>query len=239
MGRLGRLGLMTSFALFFLVLLTASPGSGADGGGWRWPLGPPAPAVVRGFAPPAVPWGAGHRGVDLAARPGLPVFAAGAGRVSYAGRLAGRGVVAINHGTLRTTYLPVVPSVRVGGVVSAGSRIGVVEDALPPHCALACLHWGLRRGAVYLNPLDLVQRRVRLLPRWSAPPTPDAVVASRPARSGLRAATTGGALVTGMLLAFVLLFLWRQVRLRATFVRRRAPAQVIDLARERRLRRAR
>ncbi|WP_243708866.1 M23 family metallopeptidase, partial [Actinomadura sp. GC306] len=95
--------------------------------------------------------------MDLAGRPEQPVLAAGAGRVSYAGRLAGRGVVAIDHGMLRTTYLPVRPSVQVGGRVTPGARIGVLE-AGRSHCPAPCLHWGLRRGVLYLNPLDLVQR---------------------------------------------------------------------------------
>ena len=40
-----------------------------------WPLFP-QPEVVGGFDPPADPWGAGHRGVDLRGSPGPPVRAA-------------------------------------------------------------------------------------------------------------------------------------------------------------------
>ncbi|WP_234312918.1 peptidoglycan DD-metalloendopeptidase family protein [Streptomyces seoulensis] len=70
-----------------------------------WPVGT-RPAVLRGWEPPATVYAAGHRGVDLAAAPGAPVRAVAAGRVSYAGRVAGRGVVAVAlAGTsLRTTY---------------------------------------------------------------------------------------------------------------------------------------
>ncbi len=137
---------------------------------WQWPLRPP-PRVVRGFSPPAHPWEAGHRGVDLAARPGRPVYAAGPGRVGYAGDLAGRGVVTIVHGDLRTSYLPVRPAVRTGQTVHAGDRIGVVSAA-PGHCPdQACLHWGLLRGTVYLDPLSLLGLGpVRLLPWWPAAP---------------------------------------------------------------------
>jgi hypothetical protein len=40
--------------------------------------------------------------------------------------------------------------------VVAGGRLGVVA-AVPGHCAPAtCLHWGVRRGDVYLDPLQLV-----------------------------------------------------------------------------------
>ena len=50
----------------------------------QWPLRP-APAVVRGFDPPDVGWGAGHRGVDLLGSPGAGVRAALPGTVSFAG----------------------------------------------------------------------------------------------------------------------------------------------------------
>ena len=56
-----------------------------------WPV--PAPSVVRPFDPPPQPWLAGHRGVDLAGTPGSPVHSPGAGRVVFAGVVAGRGVV--------------------------------------------------------------------------------------------------------------------------------------------------
>lgn len=158
---------------------------------WRWPLGPPVPPVMRGFSPPPSPWLPGHRGVDLAASPGDPVYAAGPGRVSYAGALAGRDVVAITHGELRTTYLPVRPVVPVGRDVAAGARIGTVEAdrVQPPHCTQACLHWGLLRGATYLDPLALVRPVVRLLPLWRSGPAPDllAVPAPPPPRTDSKA----------------------------------------------------
>jgi murein DD-endopeptidase MepM/ murein hydrolase activator NlpD len=75
-------------------------------------------------------------------------------------------VVSVDHADgLRTTYEPVTPAVVAGQVVRAGEVIGAL-DAGHPGCPLtACLHWGLRRGEVYLDPLALVGRaRVRLLP---------------------------------------------------------------------------
>ncbi|HWB68172.1 MAG TPA: peptidoglycan DD-metalloendopeptidase family protein [Mycobacteriales bacterium] len=148
---------------------TASPaarpvGPTAAPAGWRWPLPPPV-RVVRGFDPPAEPWLPGHRGVDLAGRPGERVLAAGAGVVSFAGAVANVGVVSVASGQLRTTYQPVRPQVRVGQRVAAGDVLGHLVVA-GSHCApAACLHWGLLRGGVYLDPLALVGRaRVRLLP---------------------------------------------------------------------------
>ncbi|WP_411577392.1 murein hydrolase activator EnvC family protein [Streptomyces sp. HUAS TT20] len=127
--------------------------------GRAWPVGT-RPSVVRGWEPPATPYGPGHRGVDLAAAPGTPVRSVAAGRVSFAGRVAGRGVVAVElAGTdLRTTYEPVRPSVRKGDEVAAGEVVGTLEPT-GSHCKSACLHWGLIRGETYLDPLSL-------LPPW-------------------------------------------------------------------------
>jgi murein DD-endopeptidase MepM/ murein hydrolase activator NlpD len=118
-----------------------------------WPLDGPA-TVVRAFRPPALRWTAGHRGVDLAARSGAPVRAAAAGTVRFAGQIAGRGVVVVDHGSVRTTYEPVIADVQVGREVSAGQVIGRIGAG--SHCAVTCLHWGLRRGADYLDPLQLL-----------------------------------------------------------------------------------
>jgi murein DD-endopeptidase MepM/ murein hydrolase activator NlpD len=129
-----------------------------------WPLAAPHP-VVRPFHAPATPYGPGHRGVDLGGQPGTPVKAAGDGVVVYAGQLAVRGVVSIDHGDgLRTTYEPVTAVVTVGQRATRGTVIGHLA---PGHlgCAGACLHWGARRGEEYLDPLGLLSRgRVRLLP---------------------------------------------------------------------------
>ncbi|AWS41224.1 peptidase [Streptosporangium sp. 'caverna'] len=131
---------------------------------WEWPL-TGRPQVIRGFAPPPQPWLSGHRGVDLAATPGAEVRAAGPGIIGYAGPLAERGVVTVLHaGGLRTTYLPVQPSVRRGQTVSEGEVIGVVQD-VRGHCPAVCLHWGLLREHLYLDPLLLLGHgQVRLLP---------------------------------------------------------------------------
>jgi murein DD-endopeptidase MepM/ murein hydrolase activator NlpD len=147
-----------------------------------WPL-QPRPQVVRAFDPPTDPWGAGHRGVDLAGRVGAPVQAALAGVVRFAARLAGRGVVVVDHGSTRTTYEPVAAMVRVGDAVARGQPLGTLELG-GSHCApAACLHWGWLRGDTYLDPLLLVGGGpVRLLPLWRGPPAPTlpAPVATRP-----------------------------------------------------------
>jgi murein DD-endopeptidase MepM/ murein hydrolase activator NlpD len=118
-----------------------------------WPLAG-TPRVTRGFDPPASVYGPGHRGVDLAARPGDPVLAAAAGTVTFAGSVAGRGVVTVDHGQVSTTYEPVRALVRAGQRVSLGQPIGAVGHG--GHCDGHCLHWGLRQGAAYLDPLLLL-----------------------------------------------------------------------------------
>ncbi|MFG2605027.1 peptidoglycan DD-metalloendopeptidase family protein [Streptomyces sp. NPDC048514] len=142
-----------------------------------WPVGI-RPPVVRGWEPPATVYGPGHRGVDLAAPAGAEVRAVAAGRVSFAGRVAGHGVVSVElTGTgLRTTYEPVSPSVRKGAEVTAGGVVGHVEPA-GSHCGTTgCVHWGLLRGTAYLDPLSLLPPWLlhagpsRLLPVLEAPP---------------------------------------------------------------------
>ena len=116
--------------------------------------------------------------MDLLGSPGQQVHAALPGRVSFAGMLAGRGVVVVDHGDTRTTYEPVAAGVAVGDGVAAGEPIGRLEVA-GSHCfPRACLHWGWLRGETYLDPLDLVGGGpVRLLPLWRDEP-----VARAPAR---------------------------------------------------------
>lgn len=148
------------------ILLLPAPPARASPPTWRWPLDG-HPHVLRRFTPPPEPWLAGHRGIDLAAAPSTPVLAAGPGTIRFAGPVAGIGVVTVEHeGGLRTTYLLVKASVRRGQPVAPGSRLGVVE-ASPGHCRESCLHWGLRRGTHYLDPLLLLgQATIRLLPFW-------------------------------------------------------------------------
>jgi murein DD-endopeptidase MepM/ murein hydrolase activator NlpD len=159
-----------------------------------WPLSP-RPEIVRGFEPPPKPWLPGHRGLDLAGSPGQPVLAATAGTITYAGPLAGRGVVVVTSGPFRTTYEPVSPSIQVGATVTPGDQLGTLSTA-GTHCPpRTCLHWGLRQATTYLDPLLLLGTRpVRLLPLphdapnsapggvdHAAPPSPAAGGEDRPA----------------------------------------------------------
>ncbi|MEU7660037.1 M23 family metallopeptidase [Streptomyces lincolnensis] len=167
------LGLGLLFLLFLLTVLISAPRPGAEplflgptatdtsvpAVGRAWPVGT-RPPVLRGWEPPATTYARGHRGVDLAAPAGAPVRAVAPGRVSFAGRVAGKGVVsvALTGTDLRTTYEPVGASVKKGDEVTAGQVIGTVEPT-GSHCTATCVHWGLLRGDAYLDPLSL-------LPPW-------------------------------------------------------------------------
>lgn len=136
--------------------------------GFVLPVAPP-PLVLTGFRPPANRFGAGHRGVDLAASTGSAVLASGPGRVVFAAALAGRGVVSIEHvGGLRTTYEPVTAALTAGATVVAGQQIGVLEPGHAGCAPASCLHWGARLpDRTYLDPMSLLGAwRVRLLP-WA------------------------------------------------------------------------
>ena len=137
---------------------------------WKWPVSP-EPAVIRAFDPPDKPWMSGHRGVDLAAaHDGVPVTSPEAGTVSFAGLVVDRPVITIDHGNgLRSSFEPVESPLTAGAAVAKGDVIGTL---LPGHCrTVACLHWGVRRGDEYVNPLEFVLdlRPSVLLPVTGAP----------------------------------------------------------------------
>jgi len=133
---------------------------------WQFPLNPP-PKIARGFDPPAHNWLPGHRGVDLQAHSGQTVLAPANGTVAFVSQLAGRGVVVIKHGQLRSTFEPVVSQLTVGSSVIRGNEIGQLRCGMSHCCSgtqVKCLHWGLLHGREYLNPLGKIDLHIRLLP---------------------------------------------------------------------------
>ena len=119
-----------------------------------------APVVDR-FRPPSSPYGPGNRGWEYATAPGQVVRASADGAVSFAGPVGGSTAVTIAHADgLRTSYSYLeVASVEAGAQVQRGDPIGR---------AGVRLHFGVRRGDVYLDPASLfatpATRRVRLVP---------------------------------------------------------------------------
>lgn len=162
------LGIACSVAI---VLGGAGPADAAEAGPFGWPLRP-RPTVERPFDKPERDWLPGHRGVDLAGIAGQAVLAAGEGIVVFAGEVAGKPVVSIDHpGGLRTTYEPVTAQVAVGSRVARGTPVGKLVAGHEGCPAAACLHWGARResgahnGREYVDPLGLLHEvPVRLKP---------------------------------------------------------------------------
>ena len=121
-------------------------------GTWTWPVTGP---VIRGFDPPASPYGSGHRGIDIAAAAGSVAVAPADGRVSFAGPVGGRLFLTIDHGGgLESTFSWVSAlQVRRGVVVVQGQPVastggGHTGDLVPN------LHLGVKLDDAYVDPLD-------------------------------------------------------------------------------------
>jgi murein DD-endopeptidase MepM/ murein hydrolase activator NlpD len=118
---------------------------------------PVAGAVVRGFDARAGPYGPGHRGIDIAAPKGEPVRTPAAGRVLFAGPVAGTIWVSLRiaPGVL-VTLGPVLDPAVTAGQVRSRSPIGRVA---PGHGAT--LHLGVRVDGVYVDPRPYLRDRPR------------------------------------------------------------------------------
>jgi murein DD-endopeptidase MepM/ murein hydrolase activator NlpD len=106
-----------------------------------------------------------HKGVDYAAPTGTPIWAAGDGRIDFAGRKGGYGnVVMIDHGKgVSTVYGHMSrfgKSARVGRAVKQGDIIGYVGmtgAATGPH-----LHYEYRIRGVHKNPATIPLPRTEI-----------------------------------------------------------------------------
>jgi murein DD-endopeptidase MepM/ murein hydrolase activator NlpD len=138
---------------------SVEPAATDPSGDVQWPVDGD---VLRRFEAPATRFGAGHRGVDLAAEPGQEVRAALGGIVVFAGLVAGSGWVTVDHGNGLVTTYGVLGSwdVDPGVAVAAGERLGRLAPSATH------LDWGARRDGAYIDPLSLFGRwRVRLVDR--------------------------------------------------------------------------
>ena len=157
---------------------------------------PVAGDVVRVFERPASRYGPGHRGVDLKAHVGASVVSGAAGVVTFAGVVADRGVVTVDHGEgVDTTYEPVSATVSPGDRVASGDRLGTVST----NSHVEGLHWGLRRSGTYHDPMlhlfNASTGEIRLLPLDAEPPPLAAAFVSEP--PGGAGAIAGGVPVSG------------------------------------------
>ncbi|MGW3011430.1 peptidoglycan DD-metalloendopeptidase family protein [Streptomyces sp. NPDC001219] len=158
--------------------------------------------------------------MDLAASAGAVVRAAAPGRVTFAGTVAGRGTLTLEvsrsgRPPLRTTYEPVRSTVKKGQRVTAGQPVALLQKGGPFHCREPCLHWGLRRGKTYLDPLSLLPQNMlrggpsRLLPIFGVPvpagadPAPPHPVRTEPTSQVGSSAPTAAALIEAAGLALV------------------------------------
>jgi murein DD-endopeptidase MepM/ murein hydrolase activator NlpD len=108
-----------------------------------------------------------HNGVDLAAGTGTPVWAAAAGEVIWAGPKGPNGnLIGIRHeGGYQTYYahlFRIEPGIRRGVHVAQRQPIGQVGTtgrSTGPH-----LHFGLKRGSAFLDPMAAINGPGRMLP---------------------------------------------------------------------------
>ena len=166
---------MRLLAALMGLAVALAPACRADSVRLQWPLRPGTPVVSRPYDAPDPDWLPGHRGVDLAGVPDQPVYAAGPGTVVFAGPLAGRPLVSVEHpGGLRTSYEPVDPAVRPGQRVDSSTPLGRLAAGHPGCPAPACLHWGAMwgpaSGARYVDPIGLLAStpiRLKPLAGWT------------------------------------------------------------------------
>ena len=155
------------FAIIMIAVTVAAAPLAPDGAVAQ-EGGPAAPSyqppvdgvVIEPFSLPSGPYGAGNRGIDYATVPGQPVRAAAAGRVSFAGPVAGAMHVTVEHPDgLRTTYAFLASvSVRAETAVDAGTEVGTAGTSL---------HFSVRRGDQYVDPATVLPApagRVHLVP---------------------------------------------------------------------------
>lgn len=104
--------------------------------------------IVDPFRTPDHRYGPGNRGIEYRTDAGASVRAAQAGRIGFAGQVAGRLVVAIEHADgRRTTYTGLADvAVARGEAVIAGQRIGTTGSSL---------HFGVKVGGDYVDPAPL------------------------------------------------------------------------------------
>jgi murein DD-endopeptidase MepM/ murein hydrolase activator NlpD len=112
-----------------------------------------------------------HKGIDFAAPTGTPIYAAGDGRIEFAGRKGGYGnAVVINHGKGITTLYGHMSrfgkSARNGRTVRQGELIGYVGStgaSTGPH-----LHYEYRVKGVHKNPASIPLPNTEIPSRYVA-----------------------------------------------------------------------
>ncbi len=107
-----------------------------------------------------------HKGIDFAAPTGTPIYAAGSGRIEYAGRKGSFGnYIRIRHpgeyGTAYAHLSRIAKGVRPGRKVDQGAVIGYIGTtgrSTGPH-----LHYEVLKGDTQINPLKVKQGPAMML----------------------------------------------------------------------------
>jgi murein DD-endopeptidase MepM/ murein hydrolase activator NlpD len=124
-------------------------------GTFRWPVSGRITSTFGGRKSPGGIGSTNHKGIDIAAPKGTPVYAADGGTVIYAGWMSGYGyLVQIDHGNGYVTYYGHNSSltVSVGAKVYKGqqiARVGSTGNSTGNHC-----HFEVRYNGVAKNPLN-------------------------------------------------------------------------------------
>lgn len=155
---LTRATLVALAALTALAFFLGFPAAAEEGGatarsanGWHYSA-PVDAAVVDPFRLPNGVYRAGNRGLEYGTTGGEPVYAPAPGLVRFVGRVAGRGVLTIEHPDGRLGSLTGMQSVlvRPGQLLLGGELVGRAGPRL---------HFGVREHGVYLDPAALIGRR--------------------------------------------------------------------------------
>ncbi|MDY3985265.1 M23 family metallopeptidase [Dysosmobacter sp.] len=124
-------------------------------GTFRWPVSGRITSYFGGRKSPGGIGSTNHKGIDIAAPRGTPVYSADGGTVTYAGWMSGYGyLVRISHGNGYETYYGHNSSltVSVGQKVYKGqqvARVGSTGNSTGNHC-----HFEVRYNGVAKNPLN-------------------------------------------------------------------------------------
>jgi murein DD-endopeptidase MepM/ murein hydrolase activator NlpD len=144
-----------SLVVAVAIVAACWPGTASAAPPWTWPA---VGAIVRGYDPPDDPYGAGHRGIDIATAVGTTIVAPDDGVVSFAGPVGGRLFLSIDHGEglISTSSFLTSLLVRKGARVVRGQPVATTAwghaDLPTSH-----LHFGVRRDGAYVDPLDLLE----------------------------------------------------------------------------------
>lgn len=123
--------------------------------------------ISKHFDAPQKRWLAGHRGVDLEAKPSTEILAPSDGVVVFTGKVAGKDVVSIEHSQgWRSTFEPARTDLQIGMRIKRGEPFATRSSGKSNHCEDSCIHWGIKISPdSYANPEKMVKLRRIIIQR--------------------------------------------------------------------------